>query len=169
MSGSHAGHGRRSGLLGHFAALFSALLASFRTLLAMRHFMLGALIATGFTDRRAQRCELASMSGVARHVLRGQAANVRAVAAELDAWHHGFDVIFIQTAGRAAFAGGDAGLKGVVAGGVFFQGRGIGSLGGHGGKDGQGHRECHCRAGENAHRCFVLYLGVELVGLAPVS
>lgn len=128
-------------LLGHFAALFSALFAGFRTFLAMRHFVLGAFFAAGVTDRRAEGCELACMGGVAGHELRRQGANVRTVAAQLDARHHGFDVLFIEAASHAAFAGGDAGLEGVVAGGVFFRGRGFGGLGGHGGKDGQGHRE----------------------------
>ena len=110
MPGSHAGHGMRSGLLGHFAAFFSALFAGFRAFLAMRHFVLGAFFATGFTDRCAERGGLASMGGVACHELRRQGANVSTVAAQLDARHHGFDVLFIETASDAAFAGGGTGF-----------------------------------------------------------
>ena len=136
LSGRNAGQLSLFDLLGHFAALVCTLLAGFRALLTMLHFVLGAFSAACITDRCTKAAEVGGMGGVARHVLSGQAANVRAVTAQLDARHHCFDVGLVQASRGAAFAGSDASLACGEAAFVLLGSQRIGGLSGHGGEDG---------------------------------
>jgi hypothetical protein len=109
------------GLSGHhLAAFLRALVAGFSALLAMLHFVFGAFVAARLTNVRAQSAEFPGEPRPARHESHGETADVSAVAIQFDAAHHHFDVLFVQTRGRAMFAGGDAFVAGVDAALILF-------------------------------------------------
>lgn len=128
----------------------------------MRRWMLGAFCTTGFTGRCTERGEMASMGGVASHEFRAQAAEVRAIAAQLDTRGHGFDVCFVQAAIHTAFAGGGAVLTGFEGGIVFF------GLGGHERNGHEGRRQDFGGAGKDIHRvCVFGCCGLAMFWLPP--
>ncbi len=109
----------------HFPAGLGAGAASFGAFLAMVESMLGALGAAGIADFGAERADLGGELGAARHLARGEGADVGATAIKFDAMGHHVDVGLAEAGGGAALAGVSAsmaGLNAVVEGKVVHGG-----------------------------------------------
>ncbi len=79
----------------------------------MLRLMLPALAPAGIADFCAKGADSRREFTPARHESCRERANVRAIAIELDAAGHHFDVLLVQALGRAMFARRRAGVAGV--------------------------------------------------------
>ncbi len=114
--GSRVPDFRRPVLPRHPPALFSTTEAGFGAALAMFHMgMPGAFLAAGLADLGTEPAELRGEPGIARHQLRGQKADRRAIAVQLYAAHHRLDVLFLQTCGGTSLALAGTGVTGLYA------------------------------------------------------
>ena len=99
----------------HLLARLRTPTARRRTLLAMRHPMLGAFLATVPAHLRAQPAKRGRMLAAARHQARREPAYLGAIHVGGNAPCHHLDVFFLQARGRAMVAGVRAGIAGIDA------------------------------------------------------
>ena len=116
----------------HFAACFRACLAGFSATGAMLVVMLATLFGALLTDFGAECAEavsdaVADLAISTRHEGGGHAAEISAIAVQLDAIGHHFHVRFTQTGGGAVLAFVGAGLAGLDAVVVFLM-HGVGCI-----------------------------------------